>query len=105
MKRKLMIALIPLLSCLIGALVPVLMATLLYARQPDVEAEYWRGVYDVCLAQTRQPVICLNSVAGFRARGGWYEQPSPGYAWPLPPAGPNRRDPAQQARPEPGASF
>lgn len=52
----------------------------------DPEAEYYRGVYDVCIAQTQQTEACRDVTATFRQRG-WFEKPSPGWAWPLPAAG------------------
>lgn len=55
-------------------------------QQADLEAQYYRGLYDVCLAQTRLPEMCLNSVSEFKARD-WYEQESQGWDWPLPEIG------------------
>ncbi|GIK36545.1 MAG: hypothetical protein BroJett011_03780 [Chloroflexota bacterium] len=74
------------LSFLIGAAAPSIVAVGMYREllgTPDPEAEYYRGLYDVCVAQTRQREMCLKAVGGFRAKG-WYEQESPGYEWPMP---------------------
>ncbi len=103
--RQLIGCLLLVASFLVGACVPGLVAATLYVNFPDPEAEYWRGVYDVCLAQTKQPEMCLESVARFKAEHSeeWYEAPSPGYEWPLPaPASneapqPSRGYPSEQA--------
>lgn len=49
----------------------------------DSEAEYYRGVYDVCqwvAAQAGRPMDCMQFVERARANG-WYEQPSAGWRW------------------------
>lgn len=101
MNRKLIIAIALILAALAGACAPGLVAVWLYTTRPDPEAEYWRGVYDVCLWQTHQPEMCLESVRGFHAehRDDWYIAPSPGYEWPLPHDGaPRRPYPSDQAQ-------
>jgi hypothetical protein len=77
-------------SILIGVCAPTLAAAVVVATRPDPEAQYWRGVYDVCLAQTHNPALCLDRVADFyERREDWYGAPSPGWEWPLPrPVGP-----------------
>jgi hypothetical protein len=84
-------------SVLIGACVPTMVAAVWVTARPDPEAEYWRGVYDVCQAAIQKPQTCLRWVATERAeaREDWYGDASPGYAWPLPEQG--RPYPAQQA--------
>lgn len=48
---------------------------------PDPEEEYYRAMFDVCVAQMGDRALCLRSVAGYRERG-WYEEPSAGWRWP-----------------------
>jgi hypothetical protein len=46
----------------------------------EAEAEYYRGLYDVCFWETGDPVVC-NGFAGRAMAAGWYESPSDGYDW------------------------
>jgi hypothetical protein len=48
----------------------------------DSRAEYYRGVYDVCIQQTRRTEFCLNTVLRLMD-AQWYEKPSVGWEWPL----------------------
>jgi hypothetical protein len=48
----------------------------------NAEAQYYRGVYDVCVQQTRQFSFCLKMAQ--KVNGSkWYEKPSSGWEWPL----------------------
>ncbi len=46
------------------------------------KSEYYRGVYDVCVQQTRKTDFCLKTVRKVNA-AEWYEKPSSGWEWPL----------------------
>jgi hypothetical protein len=48
----------------------------------QIKAEYYRGVYDVCVQQTKKPEFCLSTVKKV-TDSGWYEKPSTGWQWPL----------------------
>lgn len=48
----------------------------------DAEAEYYRGVYDVCYQQIRRFDLCLKTVQKMN-QANWYEKPSSGWEWPL----------------------
>lgn len=48
----------------------------------QIKAEYYRGVYDVCVQQTKKPEFCLTTVKKV-TDSGWYEKPSTGWQWPL----------------------
>jgi hypothetical protein len=48
----------------------------------DAEAEYYRGVYDVCFQQIRRFDFCLKTVRKMND-ANWYEKPSSGWEWPL----------------------
>jgi hypothetical protein len=118
MKQKVIVLVAMILSAIAGALVPLVVASLLSGPAflvtmffpgsaepgPDPRAEYYRAMYDVCVYQTRQPEMCLKAVAGNASRN-WYEDPSPGWEWPLPddrrdgqptPTPRPQRDPASQ---------
>lgn len=45
-------------------------------------AEYYRGVYDVCIQQTKKTDFCRNTVLRV-TDAEWYEKPSVGWEWPL----------------------
>ena len=47
----------------------------------DAQAEYYRGVYDICIQQTRRSEFCLKTVRRL-TQSDWYEKPSPGFEWP-----------------------
>lgn len=49
----------------------------------DPQAEYYRGLYDVCVQATGDLQGCLGWVTkAYKSK--WYEQPSAGWEWPLP---------------------
>ena len=45
-------------------------------------AEYYRGVYDVCIQQTKKTDFCRDTVLRV-TDADWYEKPSVGWEWPL----------------------
>ena len=57
------------------------------ATDLDLQAEYYRGVYDMCVVVIGGTAdACMGGVYGtFENR--WYEQGSPGYSYPPPPPG------------------
>lgn len=100
MKRRLSLFLAAVVLALTLALLAIAAAAGLVALNstngPDPRAEYYRAMYDVCVAQTRQPELCRRSVAGY-AEKGWYEAPSEGWDWPLSTPTPRpQRNPANQ---------
>jgi hypothetical protein len=102
MKRSLIILITLLLSFLAGAVIPTITAAWLYISRPNAETEYWHGVYDVCMWQMFDQEMCRAAVSRFRAEEPerWYDAPSPGYVWPLPPASAPQHDyPSQQLLP------
>jgi hypothetical protein len=62
----------------------------------DAEAEYYRGVYDVCFQQIRRFDVCLKTVRKMN-EANWYEKPSSGWEWPL-----TIDEPVAQTNPLPG---
>jgi hypothetical protein len=64
-------------------------------RTKDAEAEYYRGVYDVCFQQIRRFDFCLKTVRKMN-EANWYEKPSSGWEWPL-----TMDDSVAQMRPQP----
>ena len=60
------------------------------------EAEFYRGVYSICLAQTRNPQVCRAAVAELRQQA-IHELELPGWAWPVegPAPAPDKRLPGQ----------
>lgn len=97
MKRRLSLFLAAVVLALALASLAIVAAAGLYAlsstNSPDPRAEYYRAMYDVCVAQMGDKELCLRSVAGY-AEKGWYEEPSEGWDWPLPT--PTPRNPANQ---------
>jgi hypothetical protein len=95
MKTRLVVTITAVLALGIGILIPSLLTALVagglflsaqfQAPAADPEAEYYRGLYDACVALTHQRSRCLDQVTASKARG-WYEQPSEGWRWPLPDA-------------------
>ena len=54
------------------------------AREADRrEAEYYRGVYSVCSAQTHDQLFC-KMIIGRMVALGVYQLPDDGWTWPLP---------------------
>lgn len=49
----------------------------------DAKAEYYRGIYAVCVGQMGDIDFCLKAV-GHMVNLGFYEAPDPGFEWPLP---------------------
>ena len=47
------------------------------------EREYWRGVWDLCRVAVGDEAACRAGLRAVSGPGGWYEQPSPGFDWPL----------------------
>lgn len=82
MRNSIIIAGACFLSFIIGAIVPGLIAINLYLTRPEAEAEYYRGLYDVCVGQTHQREMCLQATAKFKARD-WYGLESVGWRWPI----------------------
>lgn len=57
-------------------------ATVEAPQMENPEAEYYRGIYDICIQQTHKVDFCLAAVR--KVTGAkWYEKPSKGWAWPL----------------------
>ena len=48
----------------------------------SLEAEYYRGLYDVCHAQMHIPDLCLEIVIELKS-DDWYNRESLGWHWPL----------------------
>lgn len=90
------VVLVVILLSLLCALGSVLITGYTLAAAPDPEAEYYRAIYDICVAQTRQPEMCLQATANFKAKG-WYEQESPGWG-DLPAPRPAQPVPARPGR-------
>jgi hypothetical protein len=65
----------------------------------DAEAEYYRGVYDICFQQIRRFDYCLKTVRKMN-EANWFEKPSSGWEWPL-----TDDDPVAQANPPSGIHF
>jgi len=51
------------------------------------EAEYYRGVYDLCVQQVGRNDVCLKFVKKM-IEAEWYDKPSSGWDWPLIPNDP-----------------
>lgn len=60
----------------------VITATFRAPEAKDAKAEYYRGVYDICLQQTHKIDFCLDTVQKM-TNDDWYEKPSSGWEWPL----------------------
>lgn len=86
MKRRLSLFLAAVVLALTLAGLAIVAAAGLYAlsasNSPDPRAEYYRAMYDVCVAQMGDRELCRRSVAGYVEKG-WYEAPSEGWDWPL----------------------
>jgi hypothetical protein len=93
------------LAAVIGALLPLVITSLFFGLAfyvttlraepgPDARAEYYRAVYDVCVYQTGQREKCLEVIPGYIQKR-WYEDPSPGWEWPLPSVQPTPERPAR----------
>jgi hypothetical protein len=65
----------------------------------DAEAEYYRGVYDICFQQIRRFDYCLKTVRKMH-EANWYEKPSSGWEWPL-----TIDEPVAQTNPPSGIPF
>jgi hypothetical protein len=52
----------------------------------QAEAEYYRGIYDVCIQQVREIEMC-HEIVHTVTDAGWYEKPSSGWEWPPDPEG------------------
>jgi len=46
----------------------------------DARAEYYRGVYDVCMAYVSELNYCVGMVK-HGVENDWYESPSDGWKW------------------------
>ena len=68
--------------CGLAAAIPVAA----YVSDRQAEREYYRALYDTCVAQTGYQDLCLRSITNFRQEYRWYEKESPGWEWPLPEA-------------------
>jgi hypothetical protein len=97
MKQKAIVIATMILAAVAGALLPlaitaitvggIYLAVTAANEAPDPREEYYRAMYDVCVAQTGLPELCLDSVAGYVEKH-WYEDPSIGWQWPLPGSAP-----------------
>ena len=60
-------------------------ANIQVAVQPPApsDAEYYRGVYDICMYTQHDANTCL-ALSASTAERDWYGQSSPGWDWPLP---------------------
>lgn len=56
-----------------------------YLYENNLRREYYRGLYDGCVAVFLTPSGCLVGIRGAYDHG-WYEDASDGFEWPLPDA-------------------
>lgn len=71
----------------IGVVLSIGLAVVVPNRRADqLREQYARGMYDVCNGTLGASAQCLDAIRQGLA-SGWYEQPSPGFRWPLPTNG------------------
>lgn len=74
------------ISIFIFILVIIIVSTNTYFAytklETQLEEQYYRGIYDVCIKAIQQKDECLNSIPKFKLHR-WYEQESPGWKWPV----------------------
>lgn len=89
--KKLDFVLMATLAGLAGAIIPVCLSALfigllvfgMWLADRTPEAEYYRALYDVCMARRDDAPACLRIVADLKEKQ-LYKIESPGWVWPLP---------------------